>query len=143
MRYTFSEKTVIEFFGIQFYSIKNAGGKVVAYSQKVWDIPDNVTLEGQCLVFEKAKIRGGVIRGGVIRGGVYEFSLLQIQGSRHFCYATPTDLGGIKLGIGCKIHTIDFWIENFEAIGEAENYSELEISEYKQYIDLYAMRYLK
>jgi len=36
--YTFSENTVTEFYGIQFYSIYDKSG-IVAYSQKVFEIP--------------------------------------------------------------------------------------------------------
>ena len=171
--YQFSENPVAEFYGRQFFSISDEAGNVVAYSEKVFEIPKEVRLlgEGQTLIFEKAvirggviwggeiwggeiwggeilggvirggEIRGGVIRGGVIRGGVYEYTLLQIQGSRHYCYATPTDSGGIELGIGCHIYQISEWQEKYQQIGENESYSGEEIAEYAEYIALFAARY--
>ena len=87
-------------------------------------------------------IRGGVIRGGEIRGGVIEVSLLQIQGTRHFCYASPTKDGKeIHLGIGCEFHSIKEWLNSFGSIGNANDYSESEIEEYGEYIKLFAKRY--
>ena len=149
--YTFSDKTVAEFYGTQFYSISDESGKVVAYSQKVFAIPDEVRLIGESttLIFEKAVIWGGVIRGGVIwggviRGGVIEITLLQIQGSRHFCYGTPNpETGEIELGIGCHIHPIQYWLDSYSEIGQQNGYSEYEIVEYSEYIQMYAKRYLK
>lgn len=88
-------------------------------------------------------IRGGEIRGGVIRGGVYETTLLQIQGSRHFCYLEKTDEGGLFLCIGCHKRTIDEWKEKYQSIGESEEYTEAEIAEYYQYILMYDNLYQK
>ena len=218
MNYVFSSKPVAEFYGRSFYSISDKGGQIVAYSEKVFEVPDEVRFLGsdKCLIFEKAiimggeirggviwggeirggvirggeirgceiwggeirggvirggEIWGGVIRGGVIRGGVirggeirggeirggeiwggeiwggeiwggkYEISLLQIQGTRHYCYATPTDSGEIHLGIGCHINTIAYWLENYVSVGQSEDYSPDEIAEYFEYIKLYATRY--
>lgn len=89
------------------------------------------------------------MRGGVMHGGVVEVSMLQIQGTRHFCYASPTKDGKeIWLGIGCEFHSIDWWIENYKSTGEAEGYTgeaegytEDEIAEYLAYINLFAQRY--
>ncbi len=85
--------------------------------------------------------RGGNFRGGVIRGGVYEVTLLQIQGSRHFCYLEKTDEGGLLLGIGCRKYTIDEWKKQYSQIGADENYSLDEIAEYKEYILMYDRLY--
>jgi len=77
----------------------------------------------------------------VIRGGVYEVTLLQIQGSRHFCYLEKTDEGGVLLGIGCYKYTINEWKRQCSQIRENEDYSPAEIAEYKEYIDLYDRLY--
>jgi hypothetical protein len=214
MRYTFSSETTAEFYGRKFYSITDSDGKLVAYSEKVFNVPDAVTFHGdnRTIVFEKAvlvkgEMHGGVMRGGVMhggvmrggvmwggemwggvmwggemhggvmwggvmwggvmwggvmwggemrggvmhggemhggvmRGGVVEVSMLQIQGTRHFCYASPTKDGKeIWLGIGCEFHSIDWWIENYKSTGEAEGYTEDEIAEYLAHINLFAQRY--
>jgi len=72
MRYTFSKEPVAEFYGRQFYSITNSDGEICAYSEKVFDVPKEVTLHpgGKTIIFEKAILRGGVMRGGEMRGGV-------------------------------------------------------------------------
>lgn len=88
------------------------------------------------------EMHGGVMRGGVMWGGEIEVSMLQIQGTRHFCYASFTEDGKeIWLGIGCEFHSIDWWLENFEQIGKSESYTPDQIAEYKLYIDLFALRY--
>ena len=189
MRYTFSSETTAEFYGRKFYSITDSDGNLVAYSEKMFDVPDAVTFHGddRTLIFEKAILvkgvmwggemrggvmwggemhggvmrggemwggvmwgsvmhggvmHGGVMRGGVMWGGVVEVSMLQIQGTRHFCYASPTEDGKeIWLGIGCEFHPIDWWMENYEATGRHEDYTEDEIAEYLAYINLFAQRY--
>jgi len=162
MKYTFSEETKIERYGKPLYAIME-GDKTVAYSEVKFEIPDRVRFLGnnQAYIFKGAtiwggeiwggeiwggeirggEIRGGVIWGGVIRGGVYEVTLLQIQGSRHFCYLEKTDEGGVLLGIGCYKYTINEWKRQCSQIRENEDYSPAEIAEYKEYIDLYDRLY--
>lgn len=87
-------------------------------------------------------MHGGEMRGGVMHGGEIEVSMLQIQGTRHFCYASPTENGeSIWLGIGCMFHPIEWWIEKFESVGKSKGYPTEQIAEYKLYIDLFALRY--
>jgi len=139
MRYTFSKETVAEFYGRQFYSITNTDGKLCAYSEKVFDISKEITLHagGKTLIFEKAILRGGEMRGGEIK-----VSMLQIQGTRHFCYASFTEDGKeVWLGIGCHFKPISVWIETYKSIGESEDYSTAEIEEYWDYIQMFARRY--
>ena len=91
--------------------------------------------------FWGGNFRGGDFWGGNFRGGDYETTLLQIQGSRHFCYLEKTDKGGLLLGIGCHKKTIEEWKEAYNSIGEGEDYTQVEILEYKEYIDLYDRLY--
>ena len=79
-----------------------------------------------------AVIRGGYISGGYISGGDWGKSPLQIQGTKHF--VNECKKGYLK--IGCKEFTFEYWKENFERIGKANNYTDLEIKEYSLYIDL-------
>ena len=259
MRYTFSTKPVAEFYGIQFYSITNSDGELCAYSEKIFEVPKEVTFHsgGKTIIFEKAvlvkgvmrggvmrggvmrggvmrggemrggvmhggemwggemhggvmrggemhggvmrggvmhggemwggemhggemhggvmrggvmhggemwggEMRGGVMRGGemwggvmrggemwggemrggVMRGGVIKVSMLQIQGTRHFCYASFTKDGKeVWVGIGCHFKPISEWIKVYKSIGESENYSVAEIEEYSGYIEMFAKRY--
>jgi hypothetical protein len=236
--YKFSEKTTAEFYGRKFYEIQNESGKCVAYSERVFEIPEAVKFlgGGKCLIFEKANFLGGDFRGGNFYGGnfyggnfrggdfrggnfyggnfyggyflggnfhggdfhggdfyggnfrggdfrggyflggnfrggnfhggnfhggnfhggdfyggdfrggdfwggTYEVSMLQIQGTQHFCYAYPQEDGSICLGIGCERHSIEWWIENYASIGQEKNYTAEQVDEYKMYIDLFAARY--
>ena len=152
MKYIFSETQTASFYGLEFYSIKNELGELCAYSQRIFEIPSEVILhKGNTLIFEKAvlikgeirggEIWGGVIRGGEIRGGVIEVSMLQIQGTRHFCYAAPTEDGDIILGIGCQEHKIDWWVDHYNEIGDEYNYTPGQVDEYWAYIQLFAKRY--
>ena len=171
MKYKFSENQVIQRYGVQMYSILNKSGEVVAYSQKTFEISEKTTfsvINEPALIFERAaihggviwdgvilggairggeirggEIHGGVIHGGEIRGGEYTESMLQIQGSAHFCYAYFLDEGGIGIGIGCIRMSINDWIEKYKEIGAQNQYTASQIDEYGAYIDLFAKRYLK
>mgnify|MGYP003478722670 CR=1 FL=1 len=187
--YKFSENTTAEFYGRKFYEIQNESGKCVAYSERVFEIPEAVRFlgGGKCLIFEKANFYGGYFHGGNFhggdfsggyfrggdfrggdfyggdfrggdfhggyfhggnfhggnfRGGDYEVLMLQIQGSKHFCYAYFSEEdNSVCLGIGCERHTIEWWLENYASIGQEENYTDEQVDEYKLYIDLFAARY--
>ena len=197
--YKFSENTTAEFYGRKFYEIQNESGKCVAYSERVFEIPEAVRFlgGGKCLIFEKANFyggyfhggdfyggdfrggdfrggdfrggdfyggdfyggdfrggnfhggyfhggdfRGGDFHGGYFHGGDYEVLMLQIQGSKHFCYAYFSEEdNSVCLGIGCERHTIEWWLENYASIGQEENYTDEQVDEYKLYIDLFAARY--
>ena len=82
--YIFSNKAVAEFYGRQFYSISNTDGQIVAYSERVFDVPKEVRFLGtdKCLIFEKAVIWGGEIRGGEIRGGEIRGGEIRRDGTR-------------------------------------------------------------
>ena len=191
--YKFSENTTAEFYGRKFYEIQNESGKCVAYSERVFEIPEAVRFlgGGKCLIFEKANFHGGYFHGGDFRGGDfhggyfhggdfrggdfyggdfyggnfhggyfhggnfyggnfhggnfrggdYEVLMLQIQGSKHFCYAYFSEEdNSVCLGIGCERHTIEWWLENYASIGQEENYTDEQVDEYKLYIDLFAAR---
>ena len=58
MKYTFSENTVAEFYGRQFYSITNELGELCAYSERIFEIEKEVVLHpGKTLIFEKAVLK--------------------------------------------------------------------------------------
>ena len=92
--------------------------------------------------FHGGNFYGGYFHGGNFRGGDYEVLMLQIQGSKHFCYAYFSEEdNSVCLGIGCERHTIEWWLENYASIGQEENYTDEQVDEYKLYIDLFAARY--
>ena len=67
-----------------------------------------------------------------VSGDAWEKSPLQIQGSRHF--VTNAEYGYIR--IGCEFHSFDVWKTDYRRIGEDNEYTDAEIEEYKQIIDL-------
>lgn len=85
-------------------------------------------------VFQGGTFYGGTFRGGGFHGGEFQHGWLplQIQGSRHFVNIPD----GIHIRIGCIKKTPEEWACQFKEIGESEGYSEAEIAEYKQYIDV-------
>ena len=78
------------------------------------------------------EIWGGVIWGGVILGGVILKSPLQFQGSGHFSIVCKPGF----LKIGCNEFDFKYWSKNFKLIGEENNYTEQEISEYGMWIKI-------
>jgi hypothetical protein len=42
--------------------------------------------------------------------------------------------GEEKIGIGCKVFSIQEWKENFKEVGESEGYTVAQIEEYHSYI---------
>lgn len=59
---------------------------------------------------------------------------LLISASRH----SVSYWGDDAIQIGCRRYTILDWQKHFRKIGKAENYSEEQIAEHKNYIDLIA-----
>jgi hypothetical protein len=39
-----------------------------------------------------------------------------------------------QIQIGCEIHSIEYWIENYKKIGLVNSYSDEQIEEYGEYI---------
>jgi len=117
----------------------NSDCEISDYDEQEIDVPDVVRLRR---VSQTSIIEKGTLRGGVMWGGEIKVSMLQIQGTRHFCYASFTEDGKeIWMGIGCHFKTISEWIETYKTIGESENYSSDEIEEYSGYIEMFAKRY--
>ena len=63
------------------------------------------------------------------------FKGFYLNGTKH----AVTYTGKSTLSIGCHNYTISKWLEKFEVIGKKENYTDAEISEYKNYIELAQM----
>ena len=59
--------------------------------------------------------------------------IISLNGSAHSLFYIN---GTIR--IGCEEHTIDEWVENYKSIGDDNNYSEEQITEYGKYIIMIA-----
>ena len=46
-----------------------------------------------------------------------------------------------EIQIGCMVKDFDYWLKNYERVGKAEGYTDVQITEYKSYIDLIVNKY--
>ena len=81
---------------------------------------------------EGANLGGANLEGANLEGaeGLDKFPI-QIGSHKHWLITTPEG----KLQIGCHVHTFDEWKRHADKIGEAEEYSELDIEIYKLHIE--------
>jgi hypothetical protein len=91
---------------------------------------DNAKVFGHAKVFGNAKVYGHA----KVFGNAWEISPLQIQGTKHFVSISSKN----TITIGCETRTVTEWRTNYSIIGKGNQYNELEIQEYKMYIDLCA-----
>jgi hypothetical protein len=68
----------------------------------------------------------------LVSGGEWKETPLQIQGTIHFLNRSHPNY----LQIGCLNNNIDYWLANFEKIGEENGYTKSQIAEYQKYINL-------
>ena len=101
--------------------------------------PENWQQVGGGWVHNCARVGNGARVGSnatVGDGATFERSPLLIQGTRHAAY----HVGPGVMGIGCIVQPIAEWRERCEAIGRAHWYSDAEIAEYREYIEMIARR---
>jgi len=95
------------------------------------------------------KNRGADLRGANLRGANLRYAdlryadligakgiilpIITIMGTKHTFFYTS----GI-IQIGCERWPVDYWLENYQVIGEVNNYTSEQIAEYKTYIDMIA-----
>ena len=79
----------------------------------------------------EANLSEADLRGANLRG-----ALIFIHGSRHqLQYNKEIN----ELRIGCHVHSLDKWLKSYKSIGDEECYTEEQIEEYKQYMDMLAV----
>ena len=78
---------------------------------------------------------GVFVHGGTIWGGEIEENVLVIMGSRYTLTA-PSKPGHIC--IGCEVHTVKHWLKNYKEIGKDNSFTDNQITEYHDYINLAA-----
>ena len=95
-------------------------------------------VSGNARVYGDARVSGDAWVSGdaIIKSGKYKTSPLYIQGSMHSLNMITPD----KLRIGCEEHELDFWEKNYVNIGAMNDYSNDEIKEYREYIQLFINR---
>ena len=82
----------------------------------------NARVYGTAWVYGDARVSGDA----QVYGGAWEFSPLQVQGTRHFI----TTCSYTHIQIGCRASSVQEWLANYEKIGSAEGYSPDEVAEY-------------
>jgi len=83
-----------------------------------------------------ADLRGALLRETDLRGANLEYSSLQYirySAGRHELTATEG-----QIQIGCEIHPIGWWLEDYIAVGESHGYSTEEIKKYGTMIKICA-----
>ena len=73
-----------------------------------------------------------VIGNAQVTGNAWEFSPLQIMGTKHFVVVGAYGL----LSIGYEKHDIEWWKQHYRAVGRREGYTKSQIQEYRNYIEL-------
>ncbi len=104
-------------------------------SGKAW-VSGKAQVSGGAWVSEEARVFGEARVSGKawVSEEAWAKSPLYIQGTRH-----PLSLCSFtEIAIGCKIQTIKAWKENYKEIGRAEGYTDSEIKEYGEYIEIFA-----
>jgi len=117
---------------------KNGGGWIadtIDVSEEIY-VGENARISGGAIsggeIYGSARISGGEIYGGVISGGEISKTPLQIQGSRDFLIVISNEF----ISIGCRCHSLEYWLENYIKIGHDYNYLESQIAEYSEYFKL-------
>jgi hypothetical protein len=78
-----------------------------------------------------ADLSGAYLYGANLRETLYEDNtIVSFMYQRH----TATYLGTDEIRIGCHIHPIKHWADNFEEIGRKANYSDEQIKRYGNFI---------
>jgi acyl-[acyl carrier protein]--UDP-N-acetylglucosamine O-acyltransferase len=122
--------------------------RIYGYAQVSGDaqIYGHARIYGHALIYGYAQVSGDaqisrdaqVYGHALISGDVWEFFPLYIQGTAH----SLTTCSRTQLVIGCEVHTVDYWLENYEEIGLQNGYSDKQIKEYRGHIKS-AKRWLK
>lgn len=99
-----------------------------AISRRVVDL-NFVNQSGGC---ESIKVCLGKNKiANLARAKNIKFPIISISGSKHLFYYHNK-----KIKIGCEEHTVLKWLNNYESIGRAHNYTDEEINEYFGYIKM-------
>ena len=100
------------------------------YGWRVLPTGNYVKLGYDVTLGDGVKLGNGVKLGD--DGTEFQWSPLQIQGSRHLVYVAGPNI----IGVGCVRESAAWWLEHYKAIGRREKYTAAQIAEYKQWLDI-------
>ena len=98
-------------------------------------VADTARVSGTAWVSGDAQVSGDAR----VYGGKYDQSPLYIQGSRN----SITVLEDSTVIIGCQYHLIEDWVKNYKEIGKRAGYTDIQIKEYGQYLQMISLRFKK
>jgi hypothetical protein len=97
-------------------------------------VSGDARVNGDALLSGRARVGGD----SHVFGGTWEVPPLQIQGTKWSLNMASKTV----LRIGCLMHKIPFWLEQYREIGKRNGATEAELREYLLYIELAAKLYL-
>jgi YdcK Beta solenoid repeat len=87
-------------------------------------------VSGDARVYGNARVYGDAR----VSGDAWEFSPIQIRGSKNFI----NEASKTVIQIGCQAGTADWWAKNRVELGKKNGYSASQIEEYRMYLKLIA-----
>ena len=101
-----------------------------------YEIKEGANLKGAYL--KGADLKGANLYGADLEGAdLYNTSIVSFQLGKHFGYYHEN-----YLKIGCIGHSLEYWLENIESIGQENGYTKEEIKAYFSMIKLIKENYL-
>ena len=133
--YKLTTETKVNIFGITLFRLEltidckhGKAGEKGGWLESEYTKDGNARVSGNAWVYGDAQVYGDAR----VYGDAWEFSPLQIQGTRHYFNVCAKG----KLKIGCMEYDFAWWELNFKEVGEREGYTEIQIQEYHMYIKL-------
>ena len=102
----------------EWHQHQNGGGWV----QDTAYVSGNARVYGNACVYGNAQVSGNAR----VSGNAWVTSPLYIQPSAH----AVTVSSYTEVSIGCKRHSVEWWLEHYEEVGNAEKYTDSQIDEY-------------
>ena len=110
---------------------KNPDGSRGGWVSKCSEVSEDSYISRCSIVINNSRVDNSTIS----KCFVGDTNLVSIAGTQHVvCWYDST-----RIKIGCEIHTLAHWLENYESIGYKNGYSPAQIEEYKRYIDIMAL----
>lgn len=98
-------------------------------------VKNNSRVSNNSRVYNSRVDNSIVSNSRVDNSSVENVQLVSITGTQHGVHWRD----GEHIAIGCEVHTLEHWLENYAEIGKNNGYSDDQIEEYKRYIDIMAV----
>ena len=91
----------------------------------------NSIVDNSSIVDNNSRVSNSSVYDSIVEN----VQLVSITGTQHGVHWRD----GEHIAIGCEVHTLEHWLENYAEIGKNNGYSDDQIEEYKRYIDIMAV----